>query len=215
MNSKLLKDIFISFLLSTLASKAFSYEYYCPRSNIVLSDRPVERGRGKITMGFDGIEEPFPQSPGDVRARSGAGKVFFDTTNCSTNEFECLELVQHQTDLKEKKFFLFLPKRIEVDREYKFRDMKLITRVAAISPYMNGEKSKIPSVQATIWQNIHGIETPIKLTIEKNRGTIFVDGLDFDPEKSTSGELCVLRGKRGIFAGIRIEEVILKAESLE
>lgn len=184
-----------------------AYDYYCPRSNILWTEGGMQNGRGNLSMMFGGIDEPFPKSQALLDKELKAGWSVLQLQDCSSAKFECIEVSQYQSRDLYKKFSLFLPKKIKHGKEYKFKNMRLVTDVAVISPYMRGDKSRTPILQATIWQSINGKEVPIKLTVEKGRGVIYWDNLDFWSERFNDGELCVLQTEKGLFSKIKIEDI--------
>jgi len=198
---------FIYVMLFFIVNNVYAYDYYCPRSNILWTGELMESGHGNLSMDFGGIDEPFPRSQALLGKELKAGWGVLQLKDCSTTDFECIEVSQYQSRDLYKKFFLFLPKKIKYGKEYKFNNMRLVTDVAVISPYMRGAKSGTPILQATLWQSINGKEVPMKLTVEKNRGVIYWDNLDFWSGRFDDGELCVLRSEKGIFPKVKIEDV--------
>jgi hypothetical protein len=203
------------FLCADANSAEYDSNYYCPRTNIFLEQWPkTGKGRSLFGISIAGINEPFPSSKEYFNNLLNEGSLYIDVQDCSTEQFLCLQLDQNQTAQIGKRFFLFLPKTIEVAQEYKFNDMRLLTQSAGLKKTRRRSSGEV--IQAILWQKIDGKEVPIKLTVESRRGVIFIDGLDFWRGRFNGGETCVLQSDTGLFSSVSIKKVALdKSISLE
>lgn len=177
----------------------YSTEYYCPRTdNFLIEDDAVLR------VGYEGIVEPYPSRQHEERMQTHAGDLALKLKDCSVGEVECIEIQQMQTNKTNKIFYLFLPKKLEVWKEYHFRNMRLVTQASVLSPIMSTKGARVPVVQVVLWQNIEGHESPLKLTIKEGKGVVYLDGLDFWGGRFGSGEVCILESEKGFFSSVKI-----------
>ena len=197
-----------------ISYQVFGHDYYCSRSDIFLRYLPNPGASyASLSSGSDGYSEVYQRTVPD--GGSSVGKITFGISDCSNDKFECLHFLEGQSNKKDFDFYIFLPRLLEANKEYEFKGIKLLTKVAGVSPFMSGGKSKIPIIQATIWQQIDGQETPIKLTVEEKRGVIYWDGLNVWPEKFNIGETCILQSEKGFLSDVKIKKVVLSGSRVD
>jgi hypothetical protein len=189
-----------------LSANIFAGNYYCPRTNLFLEHLTNDLDpKGLYSSGMEGIDEPFPRAQADIGKEPNYGRLNFETKICSTEDFECIKFTQNRNLFqKESVFYLFMPRVVELGKEYSFKGMRLFTNVSHTAQ-SGGSSRAAPIIQATIWQKIGEVETPMKLTIENKRGVIFWDGVDFWNGRYNVGETCILQSKKGFFLNVSIK----------
>jgi hypothetical protein len=101
---------------------------------------------------MEGINEPFPAMQSDVGKEPNYGRLNLETKDCSTKEFECIEFIQNRNLFtKEKTFYLFMPRVIQLGKEYTFKNMRLVTSMSLTIDSRDYSR-RSPIIQATIWQ---------------------------------------------------------------
>lgn len=185
-----------------------SPEYYCPIPDVMVRGEPDDAEMKKIIFSADLglLGEAFPRSTSNLtRRRPVISGFYIDGEVCSNSEFLCLKLTQHQRLPKrmDRKFSIFLPRKLEVNKEYQFENMKMVSDVAS-KTFSDGTEAHIPVVQVVIWQKINGSLTPIKLIVEEKRGITYWGGIEFYDESISRGAMCVLQSDTGLFSEVEI-----------
>jgi hypothetical protein len=193
---------FVAVTMSFAIHARPSYIYYCPRTNLYLTDRPTQ-----TAYYFEGDKNgaAFPRNIEEYWLNSsyiGTGFIDYDDA-CTTSEFFCAQVQLKRMDETTINFTMFLPKYIEVGKSYSLKGVNAIASPVG-DPYINRGWSK-NQVQVTLWQLIGGVETPIKLTVEMGRGVVFWDGLDFWSGQYGIGETCFLQSNKGLFPDVKIK----------
>jgi hypothetical protein len=208
MVEKLLMQKKIIFLVSMLifSLPALAINYYCPQSDVSLQFNDFGVQGSELTSGISGYSEPFPKALSEVGI--SAGRLNFSVSNCDTSEMYCLRF-ESPNKSEQTTFFLFLPRVLEVGKEYSFKGAKLLTQIASNST------SEEFFIQGIIWQSIGGQSIPMKMTITRDRGVIYWDGLDFWAGKFSRGETCIAETKKGFFSNVKVKKITTTKQTIE
>jgi hypothetical protein len=162
--------------------------YYCPKGNVsLIADETQMHGTAN---------EPFPLGPliGYDAKRPQEGRLYWRLKDCSNPEFICYDAISN-ANIRRR---LFVPRHPKLAQTYNYGSAKAYVLPSTTS-------SKLPTIQVVVWQSKQNEKFPVKFTIQKVRGAIFIDGLNFwNDADSTVGETCVLEAGKGIFKGISV-----------
>lgn len=184
---RMLERLFLPILLAlgpaVSAAEDLVY-YYCPRGNAQLVGNEAF---------LEGVAmDPFPSRLG--RQVISRHRLHWDFTDCSDDLFMCYDVEEVPG---KQSFRIFIPREIIVGEAYKH---------GAATALALGTTSTNPArtAQVVIWQKVDGESRPLKLTVQENKGLIFLDGIPIGAMGRGFGT-CSLESTVGYFAGVQIK----------